>query len=250
MSNKTVKPMEEIYANDSVCHISDVNERGFSSSKKRLYVGVIISLGILSVGLIIGLIRLGVHSHALSSSAAGLSDTKVNLTDRLQVSNDQLSVLTKARDQLNANLTKMSNEVTRLQSELKKKKTCPAGWRMFRGSCYILSTTTGSWDNARADCRSRGGDLVVINDDDEQKFVLTFSEKSPWIGLKEETEGSWKWVDGTPLSSELKKYWGQGQPDNAGGGEACAQIWENYKTWNDNKCDDSFLWICEKAPEC
>uniref|UniRef100_A0A3B3X1Q6 C-type lectin domain-containing protein n=1 Tax=Poecilia mexicana TaxID=48701 RepID=A0A3B3X1Q6_9TELE len=124
------------------------------------------------------------------------------------------------------------------------------GWRMFRGSCYILSTTTGSWDNARADCRSRGGDLVVINDDDEQKFVLTFSEKSPWIGLKEETEGSWKWVDGTPLSSELKKYWGQGQPDNAGGGEACAQIWENYKTWNDNKCDDSFLWICEKAPEC
>ncbi|XP_016524558.1 CD209 antigen-like protein E isoform X2 [Poecilia formosa] len=250
MSNKTVKPMEEIYANgDPVCHISVVNDRGFSSSKKRLYVGVIVSLGILSVGLIVGLIRLGVHSHALSSSAAGLFDTKVNLTDRLQASNDQLSVLTKARDQLNANLTKMSNEVTRLQSELKKKKTCPAGWRMFSCSCYLLSTTTGSWDNARADCRSRGGDLVVINDGVEQIFVRALIKTSAWIGLTEETEGSWKWVDGTPLSSELKKYWGQGQPDNAFGGEACAQIWENYKTWNDNKCDDSFLWICEKAPE-
>uniref|UniRef100_A0A096LS31 C-type lectin domain-containing protein n=1 Tax=Poecilia formosa TaxID=48698 RepID=A0A096LS31_POEFO len=128
---------------------------------------------------------------------------------------------------------------------------CPAGWRMFSCSCYLLSTTTGSWDNARADCRSRGGDLVVINDGVEQDFIFVRAliKTSAWIGLTEETEGSWKWVDGTPLSSELKKYWGQGQPDNAFGGEACAQIWENYKTWNDNKCDDSFLWICEKAPE-
>ncbi|XP_014872018.1 CD209 antigen-like protein E isoform X2 [Poecilia latipinna] len=245
--------MEEIYMNvdpvKTVCQIPVTKNEGSGRSKKRLYVGVIISLGILNVFLLIGLISLGVFSHDVGSLAADLTDTKDKLTDRLQVSNDRLSDMTEERDRLNATLTEMSNEMSRLQSLLKKKKTCPAGWRMFSCSCYLLSASSGSWDEGRADCRTRGGDLVVINNDDEQKFVLTVSEKSPWIGLKEETEGSWKWVDGTPLSSELKKYWGQGQPDNAFGGEACAQIWENYKTWNDNKCDDSFLWICEKAPE-
>ncbi|XP_008431073.1 C-type lectin domain family 4 member F-like [Poecilia reticulata] len=188
--------MEEIYANDdSVCNISVVKDRGSSSSKKRLYV-VIIFLGILSVGLLTGLISLGFH-----------------------------------------------------------KKTCPAGWSMFSGSCHVLSTTSGAWYEARADCRTRGGDLVVINDADEQKFVLTLTETSTWIGLTDQvTEGSWKWVDGTPLSSQLSKFWGQNQPDNGGGyhqygEEDCAHIWNNYKKWNDVGCGNSYLWICEKAPE-
>ncbi|XP_027880149.1 CD209 antigen-like protein E [Xiphophorus couchianus] len=239
--------MEEIYANGSFSNISVVNGRGSSSSKKWLIVGLI-SLGILSVGLLIGLIRLGFHTHALSSLAAGLSDTKDNLTDRLQSSKDQLSAMTKERDQLNATLLQRSNEVTRLQSLLKKYVTCPDGWRMFSFSCYLLITESGPWKKAREDCRKRGGYLVVINDDDEQKFVFALSDKSAWIGLSEETEGSWKWVDGTALSSELKKFWGEGQPDNVNGSEDCAQILEVNKTWNDNKCDGSFPWICEKAP--
>ncbi|XP_043988479.1 hepatic lectin-like [Gambusia affinis] len=205
--------MEEMYANDdSVCNITVVNDRGSSRSKKRLIVGLI-SLGILSVGLLIGLIRLGFLTHALSSSAAGLSGTKDNLTDCLHDSNDQISALTKERDQLNAALLERSNEVIRLQS------------------------LSSSWNKAREDCRNKGGDLVVINNDDEQNFVLTISVNSPWIGLSEETEGSWKWVDGTALSSEFKKFWGQGQPDNAGGIENCGQIWGNLKAWNDDDCD-------------
>ncbi|XP_008431060.1 CD209 antigen-like protein E [Poecilia reticulata] len=111
--------------------------------------------------------------------------------------------MTKERDQLNANLLEMSNEVTRLQSLLKKKRTCPADWSMFSGSCYLLSTKSGTWDEGRKDCKDKGGDLVVIDDDEEQKFVFTLTRWSTWIGLTDrETEGSWKWVDGTPLSSE------------------------------------------------
>uniref|UniRef100_A0A3B5MKC5 C-type lectin domain-containing protein n=1 Tax=Xiphophorus couchianus TaxID=32473 RepID=A0A3B5MKC5_9TELE len=192
--------------------------------------------------------------------------TKDNLTDRLQSSNVQLSALTKEKNSLNAKLTELSNEVTRLQSLSSKSlsvcvnigfklstcsyfnKICPAGWRMFSCSCYFLSTTSGSWNKAREDCRNRGGDLVVISDDDEQKFVVALTETSAWIGLRKETEGSWKWVDGTALSSELKKFWGEEQPDNSGGKEDCVQIWGNSKTWNDDKCDAKIKWICEKAP--
>uniref|UniRef100_A0A3B5QEJ6 C-type lectin domain-containing protein n=1 Tax=Xiphophorus maculatus TaxID=8083 RepID=A0A3B5QEJ6_XIPMA len=150
-----------------------------------------------------------------------------------------------------AKLTELSNEVTRLQNLSSKSlsvcliilfavldKICPAGWRMFRCSCYFLSTTSGSWNKSREDCGNRGGDLVVISDDDEQKFVFALTETSAWIGLRKETEGSWKWVDGTAL---------KGQPDNSGGKEDCVQIWGNSKTWNDDKCDAKIKWICEKA---
>uniref|UniRef100_A0A3B5QZA6 C-type lectin domain-containing protein n=1 Tax=Xiphophorus maculatus TaxID=8083 RepID=A0A3B5QZA6_XIPMA len=147
--------------------------------------------------------------------------------------------MTKERDQLNATLLQRSNEVTRLQSL--SKKTCPDGWRMFSFSCYLLITESGPWKKAREDCSNRGGYLVVINDDDEQKFVFALSDKSPWIGLSE-------LVDGTAVSSELKKFWGHGKPHNSHGSEDCAQIGRNHKTWNDNKCDHSFPWICEKAP--
>uniref|UniRef100_A0A3P9N8Z6 C-type lectin domain-containing protein n=1 Tax=Poecilia reticulata TaxID=8081 RepID=A0A3P9N8Z6_POERE len=133
---------------------------------------------------------------------------------------------------------------------------CISGWSVFRGSCYLLSETSGSWYEGRADCRKRGGDLVVIDDDDEQKFVATLTGWSTWIGLSDrETEGTWKWVDGTPLNSELKKMWEDYQPDNGGrdtrnGEEDCVHIWKNLKKWNDLRCDASMQWICEKSPDC
>ncbi|XP_043964111.1 fish-egg lectin-like [Gambusia affinis] len=60
-------------------------DRVLSSSKKRLYLEVIIFLGILNVLLLAGLIALGVHSRYL---AAGLSNIKPNLT---QDTNDKPS---------------------------------------------------------------------------------------------------------------------------------------------------------------
>ncbi|XP_032424163.1 CD209 antigen-like protein C isoform X2 [Xiphophorus hellerii] len=234
--------MEEIYMNvhpvKTVCQIPVRKNEGPGSSKKRLYVGVIISLGLLNVFLLIGLISLGVF---------------YNLTDRLQDSNNQLSVMIEERDRLNATLTEMSNEMIKLQSLLKKKKICPAGWMMFNSSCYFLSTSSGSWNKAREDCRNRGGDLVVINDDDEQNFLSTIINKETWIGLNDiETEGSWKWVDDTPLNQLLTKHWSNTQPDNGGGDpqwgeEDCAHIQTN-KLWNDRKCSSSMQWICEKDP--
>ncbi|CAB1337313.1 unnamed protein product, partial [Coregonus sp. 'balchen'] len=41
-----------------------------------------------------------------------------------------------------------------------------------------------------------------------------------WIGLTDAvTEGIWKWVDGTPLTTA---YWRSGQPD---GGEDCSYFY-------------------------
>ncbi|XP_015260045.1 PREDICTED: CD209 antigen-like protein A [Cyprinodon variegatus] len=150
--------MEEIYANvehgKPVCQIPTSQTEGSSSSKKRPFLIVIIFLGILSVLLLVGLIVLGLHSWDL---AADLSNINDNLTDRLQDSNSKLYSMTEERNLLHANLTEMMKKLNRAQ-----------GWTYFSCSCYFRSTKRGSWDEGRKDCISRGADLVVIKDKDEQ----------------------------------------------------------------------------------
>ncbi|KAK5621541.1 hypothetical protein CRENBAI_001595 [Crenichthys baileyi] len=121
---------------------------------------------------------------------------------------------------------------------------------MFSCSCYYLSTSSGSWDEGREDCRNRGGDLLVIDSAEEQKYVSALTGKLVWIGLNDkDTEGSWKWVDG---SSPSFTYWSKAQPDNGGGDsrwgeEDCVQI-SDQGLWNDRSCSASMQWICEKVP--
>ncbi|XP_051793886.1 CD209 antigen-like protein A [Acanthochromis polyacanthus] len=72
---------------------------------------------------------------------------------------------------------------------------------MFSCSCYLLSQESGSWNKSREDCRSKGADLVVINSAEEQTFLSEVASTNTWIGLNDiQTEGTWMWVDGTPLT--------------------------------------------------
>ncbi|XP_025759498.1 CD209 antigen-like protein A isoform X2 [Oreochromis niloticus] len=124
-------------------------------------------------------------------------------------------------------------------------KTCPAGWSMFSHSCYLLSGRSGSWHSARKNCIDQGADLVVIDSPEEQNFIASFTEERTWIGLNDiEQEGTWKWVDGTPLTLQ---YWASGQPDNHHLREDCVHIRDPGTSWNDERCDDSYQWVCEKV---
>ncbi|XP_022596302.1 CD209 antigen-like protein E [Seriola dumerili] len=243
--------MEEIYVNVEDIKPS-ISQTGPRSSERRFHGAVVVSLSLLSVFLLTGLVVLSVHYH--KNSNAELSAGEANLTECLQASDIKLSSLTEERDQLNISLTEMTKELKRLQSLSKQKKTCPAGWRMFNGSCYLLSTQSGSWEKGREDCRARGADLVVIDSLEEQTFLDEFAavEEFWWIGLTDrDKEGTWKWIDGTPLT---QSYWCEKQPDNGGGDpqwgeEDCAHIYtskDSDKNWNDRSCTASMKWICEK----
>nr|XP_046181213.1 C-type lectin domain family 4 member E-like [Oncorhynchus gorbuscha] len=114
--------------------------------------------------------------------------------DQLQTSYNSL---TKERDQLQTERDFLSGRFTNL------KKTCPEGWQKFESSWYFLSTETKTWNECREDCLERGADLVIINSDKEQTFVINL-KKRVWIGLTDSVkEGTWKWVDGTPLTTGL-----------------------------------------------
>uniref|UniRef100_A0A8C7X5V5 C-type lectin domain-containing protein n=1 Tax=Oryzias sinensis TaxID=183150 RepID=A0A8C7X5V5_9TELE len=137
---------------------------------------------------------------------------------------------------------------------LSRKPGCPSGWIRFGSSCYFFSVESKSWDKAREFCRTTEADLVVINTNDEKTFLLAFRNQAVWIGLTDKAqEGTWKWVDGSPLTLVgWGWFWEKDQPDNGGGRvsygeEDCIQIRNTPGFWNDVSCETSLRWICEKG---
>ncbi|KAL6467103.1 hypothetical protein MHYP_G00249070 [Metynnis hypsauchen] len=90
-------------------------------------------------------------------------------------------------------------------------KAVQEGWRYFSSSLYYISTEQKTWSSSRQDCRKRGADLVIINSREEQEFVDSLScckDAAVFIGLSDrETEGVWKWVDDSVLTTG---YWANG----------------------------------------
>ncbi|XP_029315382.1 CD209 antigen-like protein E [Cottoperca gobio] len=225
--------MEEHYVNVETDPRSSTKQMCCRS--ERTFVRAVL-LSSCAIFLLVVIIRLSFHYRdSAHCSAAELSTMEAKLTS-----------MTEERDRLTASLTEMTRELDRLQC-LSQKKTCPAGWRMFSCACYLFSNEARSWDRARQDCRQRGADLVVINSDEEQTFLFGLINQDTWIGLNDrDEEGTWKWVDGTPLTQTPVRNWGPSQPDSAGN-EDCASIRHATKDWNDRDCEHFLLSICEKT---
>ncbi|KAK0146886.1 C-type lectin domain family 4 member M [Merluccius polli] len=130
-------------------------------------------------------------------------------------------------------LVKISGEFTRL------------GWLYYDHRLYYISTAKKNWTASRDDCLERDADLVVINSREEQEFVSSLAGYQWfWIGLSDgDPEGTWKWVDGTNMTSS---FWGRGQPTDAGGGDDCVAT-SLGKDWHNGWCADQYRWICEKV---
>uniref|UniRef100_A0A3B5BCS8 C-type lectin domain-containing protein n=1 Tax=Stegastes partitus TaxID=144197 RepID=A0A3B5BCS8_9TELE len=117
-------------------------------------------------------------------------------------------------------------------------------WVNFDSSAYCVSSTMKNWQESRDDCIQKGADLVIINSQEEQHFLLQF-ERFVWIGLTDSTaEGEWKWVDGTPMNERCIHIF----KPNGGTNENCGEVKRIFSTnsWNDEECSMKHSWICEK----
>lgn len=131
---------------------------------------------------------------------------------------------------------------------------------------YTLCTSRVTWDEARNACRSAGMDLVSIDDEAENEWVLTtiddwldemdpdgsgdgcgvhVEKLEPWIGYHfSEGAADWRWSDeGT---SSTWTNWEVGEPNNLDT-EHCTELYLDKGTWNNTLCDELHLWICEST---
>uniref|UniRef100_A0A8C7KPY5 C-type lectin domain family 4 member M-like n=1 Tax=Oncorhynchus kisutch TaxID=8019 RepID=A0A8C7KPY5_ONCKI len=228
---------------------------------KRHFPTAAVCLGLLCVLLLAWIIGLLLYqrnqltsSNTLTKERDQVQSSGNNLTkerDQLQTS---YNTLTKERDQLQTSYNTLTKERDQLQKETERlkqsivEKVCPRGWKKLGSSCYYVSTEKKSWEESRQDCRNRGADLVVINSQEKQTLVnwLCGVKNYVWIGLTDSvTEGTWKWVDGTPLTT---KYWNSKEP-NGGRAENCVYFYSwssDTGAWWDYDCSYKYRWICEK----
>uniref|UniRef100_A0A8C4F613 C-type lectin domain-containing protein n=1 Tax=Dicentrarchus labrax TaxID=13489 RepID=A0A8C4F613_DICLA len=130
---------------------------------------------------------------------------------------------------------------------------CEYGWEQHGRQCYYFSTDYLTWSNSRDECRQKGGDLVQIDSREEQvkhtalklREKMNFDEDKFWIGLTDsEKEGTWLWVDGSPLSKSDPDNWTVGDRD----GEDCVTMGEktgapDLKCWFDESCK-FYFYMC------
>ncbi|XP_030792928.1 CD209 antigen-like protein 2 isoform X3 [Rhinopithecus roxellana] len=146
------------------------------------------------------------------------------------------------QDEISQDLSQLKAAVERLC------RPCPWEWTFFQGNCYFMSNSQRNWHDSITACQEVGAQLVIIKSAEEQNFLQLQSSRSnrfTWMGLSDlNQEGTWQWVDDSPLSTSFKQYWNRGEPNNIGE-EDCVEF--NGNGWNDDKCSAAKFWICKKS---
>nr|AAH55379.1 Killer cell lectin-like receptor subfamily B member 1B [Mus musculus] len=122
------------------------------------------------------------------------------------------------------------------------KLECPQDWLSHRDKCFHVSQVSNTWKECRIDCDKKGATLLLIQDQEELRFLLdSIKEKynSFWIGLSYTlTDMNWKWINGTAFNSDVLKI--TGVTENG----SCAAI-SGEKVTSEG-CSSDNRWICQK----
>ncbi len=106
----------------------------------------------------------------------------------------------------------------------------PGATELYRFIENALIDDLGSWHAAERECAVDGAHLVVLDDEEEDLFVRTTFGTSIWLGLTDAAqEGTFAWIDGTPLTYT---NWATGEPSNDDDEEHFVEIRGGGK-WND-----------------
>ena len=137
---------------------------------------------------------------------------------------------------------------------------CPSGWTYFKGYCYLVSSSIKTWHKAQAYCKELGGDLVKINSEEENEFVLNLvNKRAPslrqvWLAVEGNPQRkAFIWADN---SIPTFKKWFPGEP-NGNAREPCSNFWTRNTYpgingyWNDLSCSNQNVpcgIVCKRLP--
>ncbi|XP_042340910.1 C-type lectin domain family 4 member M-like isoform X2 [Plectropomus leopardus] len=159
---------------------------------RKLYRVVAVSFGLLC--LLQAVLNISLRLTLYKNLSDERDELKRNLIQMYKNLSDE-------RDELKRNLIQMYKNLSDERDELKRNLIQmyhdSQDWVYFRGSVYYISSNMKNWKESREYCQQRGADLIIINSLAEQEFTRNFQHQL-WIGLTDrETEGTWKWVDGS-----------------------------------------------------
>lgn len=115
-------------------------------------------------------------------------------------------------------------------------------------SSYAFCLELRTWELARGECVARGGDLVVVEDAEENdalagQVAVIDGGIGQWaFGLNDRAaEGKHVWNDGLPAGYTR---WAAGEPNDTQNNEDCAVMY-NLGDWNDHDCALPRPFMCE-----
>uniref|UniRef100_A0A3Q1HLC8 Selectin E n=1 Tax=Anabas testudineus TaxID=64144 RepID=A0A3Q1HLC8_ANATE len=124
------------------------------------------------------------------------------------------------------------------------------------GWTYHYSSETMNWTQARQYCLTHYTDLVVIQNQKENDYLVSMLPNrtgSPyyWIGItKTHMNETWTWV-GNNSTWIGEQSWAENEPNNNHSTEFCVEIYvntgRNRGKWNDEKCNKRKFAACYKA---
>nr|XP_055064854.1 asialoglycoprotein receptor 1-like [Misgurnus anguillicaudatus] len=223
----------------------ELQHTGRVSVKNRRHRSVQVCLCLLSVLLFTAVIviyvyfnnernQLLTHNYNLTKERDELLTRNYNLTKENETYS---SLLLNQSRILTEESEKIRNKSDELQDALKDRCADSLTWIHYNFS--YISSDFKNWSDSRRDCEEKGANLVIINNKEEQEFVLKATAGfNFWIGLSKEG-GVLKWVDGTTLTL---RPWMKGHPIS--NNHSCAVI--TTPEWADHTCDKTHRWICEK----
>jgi hypothetical protein len=128
---------------------------------------------------------------------------------------------------------------------------CPVGYAILTGApdhAYRRISTAAAWQNQVTACRDEGANvyLAIPDSETELRAILTFASSDVWVGISDvAVEASYVTVHDT-VPGFLP--WAAGQPDDSGGGSDCVQALSASATYDDRRCSNSVIAVCECEP--
>uniref|UniRef100_A0A671TZD2 Mannose receptor, C type 1b n=1 Tax=Sparus aurata TaxID=8175 RepID=A0A671TZD2_SPAAU len=124
-----------------------------------------------------------------------------------------------------------------------KTETTSDGWLVWGGNHYFIVRNSMYMDDARQFCQQRHGDLVSISTKEENVFLwkqvgILICYGSYYIGLSVDLDGSFWWLDGTPVGIQR---WDENQPKVS---HCTSAVQSGF--WQTCNCGQEHQFICKR----
>ncbi|XP_006823484.1 uncharacterized protein LOC100366837 [Saccoglossus kowalevskii] len=118
------------------------------------------------------------------------------------------------------------------------------------GTCFFMPDETRGWNEARAECQQRGGDLAVLEKVNVQRAVNKLARRDVeiWIGLRDlALDGQPCWIDSEIIYNINKAYPWAASDGNTDDKDCvlAAKSPKHVLEWRYESCDDEHNYLCE-----